>query len=349
MASSNLQHRIVFWVLYFVAVCVFVGAGTEIAARAFGLAPPLPTQYSRNVLDAVLPWKPEPNSVLTGSTGEFSYDYRHNSLGFRDVEHEVRKPQNTFRILGLGDSFTYGVGAPFDETILARLERRLNEHTAGSPRIEVIKAGIPRFWPEPERLLLQYYGLQYRPDLVLVVFLPNDVLDTKRGVNGLNVSNGFLVTREQTRLGVTGQWLYVHSAAFRGFAGPILSRRFRNQENAARAAAERADYDLCWRQIEHEYDRMLALTTGAGAAFAVVHIPQAVTDETPTRLAAWCRRNGVMMIDTLPELRRVASIGGKLYYPVDGHCTPEGYRVIAETIYARLTEAKLVPGQTPNN
>jgi hypothetical protein len=33
-----------------------------------------------------------------------------NSHGFRDIEHQLNKDDSTIRILGLGDSFTFGWG-----------------------------------------------------------------------------------------------------------------------------------------------------------------------------------------------------------------------------------------------
>jgi hypothetical protein len=89
------------------------------------------------------------------ASNEFVFEVRHSSWGARDVEHPTAKPPGVFRILGLGDSFTYGVGAAFEDTYLAMLENLLDARPGNHPRVEIIKAGIPRFFTEPERLLLQ--------------------------------------------------------------------------------------------------------------------------------------------------------------------------------------------------
>ena len=108
-------------------------AGVEIAVRALGLAPALPNQYAMFVKDPILPHKPRPGSVIEGRslTDEFDFRYAHNSLGWRGPDVSRPKPPGTFRILGLGDSFTYGAGVDAAETYLARLEHWRSVGAAG--------------------------------------------------------------------------------------------------------------------------------------------------------------------------------------------------------------------------
>ena len=196
-------------------ILISLGIGlliAEMILRVFHLAPPLVTQYGNNVPDPYLPYKPKPMSVSSGrsSTDEFDYEYRHNSFGFRDIEHSLGKDNDTFRIIGLGDSFTYGAGVGFEETYLYQLEKMLNDRQGNRPRIEIIKAGIPRYFPEPERILLEKYGMNYSPDLILVGFLPNDVIDTYLGIDAVVVhKSGYLTTRESKEIGKFGMLLYI--------------------------------------------------------------------------------------------------------------------------------------------
>ena len=341
-----------FWALYILFIAAFSIVSLELLLRWTGRAPGLPSQYSQNVSDPYLPWKPRPGSVVRGTTSEFEYRYEHNSVGFRDVEHSLKKPSGTFRILGLGDSFTYGIGVRFEQTYLSRLERTLNEKLAGHPPVEVIKAGIPRYWPEPERVLLERYGLAYSPDLVLVGFLPNDILDTYFGLDGIEVTEGFLVNRTLEPIGSSGGWLYLHSHLFRALVVPYLVRRI-GADSSKRPTPE-ADmygnnmaYEKEWQKIEFEFGRMLSLTSKADARLAIVSIPQQGPWPThPTypegRLSRWCRIHDVLFIATLPALR-AASEREAVYYPVDGHCTAAGYAVIAEQIHRALIEKGALP------
>ena len=128
-------------VLFGIAVALTV---LEAIVRIAGVAPPLPEQYGDIVRDDVIGARRRPGSTVSGrsESGEFAFRYEHNSLGFRDTEHPLRKPADTVRIVALGDSFTYGVGADFDETYLAQVERRLNERPGNHPRVEIIKLGL---------------------------------------------------------------------------------------------------------------------------------------------------------------------------------------------------------------
>lgn len=341
---SRLWRRVRFWIVYSLVVGAFSLVVLEVAVRMLRLTPSLPLQYSKNVSDPYLPWKPEPHSVLGGRTEEYEYSYRHNAVGFRDVEHTTEKPRGTFRIVGLGDSFTYGVGATFEETYLSQLESLLNQHFGGHPPVEIIKTGIPRYWPEPERIMLEHYGLSYAPNLVLVAFLPNDVIDTYVGLKGITVNQGFLVTRQLDPFGGVGDWLFVHSQLFRSVFFRYLNRQI-EAEKLARSAKPRASdiyraggfHEADWREIEDEYERIALLSAHAGAKMAVVYIPQGpLTSDYPSqRLARWCAAHDVTFVDTLPALS-AASAREAQYYPKDGHCTPAGYRTIAVAIYTQL-------------
>lgn len=102
--------------------------------------------------DPVLPFRGRPHiQYRVRSEGEYDTQVRHNSRGFRDREHDRTPSPTAIRILGLGDSFTVGGGAEFEETYLAQLERILNGRE-GHPLVEVVNFGVSRYWTEPERL-----------------------------------------------------------------------------------------------------------------------------------------------------------------------------------------------------
>lgn len=97
----------------------------------------------------------------------FSEDWNFylNSKGFKDKEYSLKKPKDVFRILGIGDSFVYGV-VPYKNNFLTLLEDNLNTY---SPN-EVINMGIPGFGMPEYYALFKNEGLPYQPDMLCLFF-----------------------------------------------------------------------------------------------------------------------------------------------------------------------------------
>jgi len=106
-----------------------------------------------------------------------SYRLRTNTLGFRGPEIEAVKPAGMFRILVLGDSVAYGLGVDDEVTFLRRWEKELN--TEGHGRFEVVNTGHLMYDTVQELALLRDEGLKLQPDLVLLVFIVNDIEPTR--------------------------------------------------------------------------------------------------------------------------------------------------------------------------
>ena len=114
-------------------------------------------------------------SYETHFNGSIVY-YSHNSLGLRDKEHNITKPDNTFRIIILGDSFTYGYLLNLSDSYPYILSRLLNENPPTNLSFEVFNFGIPGYGTEQEVALLEEYGLRYKPDIVVLQVLHNDIV-----------------------------------------------------------------------------------------------------------------------------------------------------------------------------
>jgi hypothetical protein len=104
---------------------------------------------------------------------------RINSLGFRDErDYSLEKAPNTFRILILGDSVTFGHGALSETTYPFLLEQQLRQWR---PDVDwqVWNLGVPGYNTSQELAYLQQVGPSYRPDLVVVGFFENDLAGNK--------------------------------------------------------------------------------------------------------------------------------------------------------------------------
>lgn len=98
-----------------------------------------------------------------------------NSHGMRDREIELRKPENTFRIVGLGDSHMFGTGVAQGQTYLDLLERRLNAASASGHRYETLNFATPGFNTAQEVAMLEHRALEFDPDLVILHFINDDL------------------------------------------------------------------------------------------------------------------------------------------------------------------------------
>jgi hypothetical protein len=129
--------------------------------------------------DADVGYRYKPN--FTGgylTKQEFSTSVWTNSLGFRDREREMAKAPDTYRILSIGDSFTWGAyGVEADETFSAILEKMLNT-TYPERSFEVLNMGVFGYGTDNELRFYRKEGVKYAPDCVLVnFFIGNDFYD----------------------------------------------------------------------------------------------------------------------------------------------------------------------------
>lgn len=97
-----------------------------------------------------------------------------NSMGFPDREFKIPKPDDTFRIAALADSFGVMPMMPNEYNHLTLLENELKGF-AGSRKIEVANLGMAGISPAGYLAILEELGGQLNPDLVVMYFfLGND-------------------------------------------------------------------------------------------------------------------------------------------------------------------------------
>jgi lysophospholipase L1-like esterase len=84
-------------------------------------------------------------------------------------EYPLDKPRGSFRVLAIGDSYTYGAEVSYDQSFPHHLERLLE--TA-----EVINFGVRAYGIDQAVLKYLKYGRAYRPDLVIFAIWGPDYL-----------------------------------------------------------------------------------------------------------------------------------------------------------------------------
>jgi len=110
-----------------------------------------------------------------------SYTVHINSQRLRSaVETAIKKPDNYYRILVLGDSFTFGVGVEDSQTFCYLLQEYLNKSSRDNKvKYEVLNSGVPSYVPLIEYLYLKNEGVKFNPDLVILFLDMSDLIQTQ--------------------------------------------------------------------------------------------------------------------------------------------------------------------------
>lgn len=159
---------------------VFSAAFVEVGARVF--LQPEPTfprlnSYSKDYLFLPTANARGKHHISISPDAWIEIAIHNSSLGIRDREYGPKDPDNEFRIVLLGDSFTMGHAVEMEETISRLLEAKLRDRSSRlAKKITVINAGIGGGGP------WQYLGMwrerakSLEPDLVILQLFPgNDI------------------------------------------------------------------------------------------------------------------------------------------------------------------------------
>ncbi len=270
-----------------------------------------------------------PETTFWHTSIDGSWRFTVDKQGFRDRRNfPYDKGGNSLRIIALGDSQTEGFEVRQEHTYAAVIEKYLDGRKRGA---EVINAGVSGFSTAEEAVFLEYEGLKYDPDVVVLGFYANDFEDNVKA-DLFRVKDGALTVHSRQHVPGTAllklhnampplRWLsensYLYSLAMNtvwGAAKSVLLSRKREELAAELAIATRAanayEKSLAARLIE----RMYRLCKGAGVIFVVVDIPQAgapgeFRSSIPDDLLDTFERNSDALIrseEVLAEYRNVA-------------------------------------------
>ncbi len=121
--------------------------------------------------DRKLIWRQRPNLNLKFQGAKVIT----NSWGLRDREVDIKKDKNTFRIVCLGASPTFGWGVGQDKTYPSCLEKLLGSSNNIKTKVEVINAAEIGYSSHQGLVFLQENILKLSPDLITVSYVINDI------------------------------------------------------------------------------------------------------------------------------------------------------------------------------
>jgi hypothetical protein len=121
--------------------------------------------------DPELGWSKKPHAEIVRKTSAFRVHFATNSDGLRD-DPIGPKRDGEFRVLALGDSFTFGFGVERDQHFVDLLEGYWRSEGRD---VRVINAGTEAWDTAQAARWLELHGSRFQPDAVLVFPYENDL------------------------------------------------------------------------------------------------------------------------------------------------------------------------------
>jgi len=284
-----------------------------------------------------------PNSSRTDRKIEFEYLHTYNSFGFRDKEVSIAKDTNEYRIIGLGDSFTEGVGTHQDSTYLKVLERILIK---GESEINVTTINAGRSGSDPfyEYMLMEKKLLEFNPDLIILTINNSDIIDiTIRGGSERFQPKGMVTYKN----GPNWEYLYASSYIIRHFMRDILGYNFILTKGKDAEKVKNESIQMIYNVlIEFQ---TLALKNGFDLLVVLLPHYYELTDNYSEleSLGNMINDNDSLYVVDLyqyykkTEINRPDSIFD-YFWQLDFHHTPKGYEKFAEGVAEEVIELDLI-------
>lgn len=317
----------------------------EVLTRLFYPPPPRwPQPQVRTMLDKRSGYLNRPNQ------NAFTVDapVTINSLGFRGRACALERTPESLRILGLGNSLSFGAGVADDETYFAYLEKQLQAMQPDRP-VEVLNAAIIGFTIRQYIPFLHSVLPKLQPDIVLLGahwrdlhFNPrfgqlSDRVDTEtwqmikkkfddRNVNGAEASD-FAGRIRKSLKDVLRHWrfLYVCTYHVKNLKEEIKPPNFKQWQKSFLSGDETEPIRQRRAQARHTLERMKALCEKHDARLAIVVFPdyKQITRTYPkslwpSLLVEICEEAGIPYILLLPAIQEAhARYGGEIFIPYD--------------------------------
>jgi lysophospholipase L1-like esterase len=299
-----------------------------------------------------------------------AWDFRFTTdeHGFRPGGPTVSPSRDAKKLVLLGDSFTFGMGANDSDTYPARLEQALGV------RARVVNAGVPGTGTGEQAMYYDRVLSRERPDVVLLNMTWTDLEDDEERPFFTLDSTGRLSPRKNagndSRLrrgngmrrvarSLPGyDWLSQHSELFNLARAVALEAL--QPESLKPAACGSAGFDKQTQLMKGELEWLRQRVERDGAKLAIVLIPG--FEETEDRPSPWatpqearCHSEAIAQVlqqlreetqlpslDLRPAMKEQAQRERVFYPEADTHPTPQGYRFIAAKVAAFLSDSHLL-------
>lgn len=273
--------------------------------------------------------------------------YKTNEYGLRDTPLNLRAAR---KILLLGDSVSWGDGVKEIERIYPYVLEQLLSRRDGKT-YEVINSSVLGYSTFQQYRYLELNGLQFEPDMIVLQFCLNDVVERYDSLFEYGGDNIFMGVDTRSAIqGVYG-WLLRNSRAYE--AGVRWLKTLSRKKQAYRVEAMTVDMPSqeiqeAWRLTLVEIENIRKFSDKAGIPFLLVVFPYAFQLDDPAKfnqpqllLKRYASEKAVRIVDLLPDFAefQAKSQSVTLFYD-QNHLTIEGHQLAAELLSDRLFAAE---------
>ncbi|MBI4431294.1 MAG: SGNH/GDSL hydrolase family protein [Candidatus Omnitrophica bacterium] len=285
------------------------------------------------------------------------YTYHINNQGLRGRDVALEKAPGELRVLVLGDSAAFGFYVKDEETFPAQLETALKEKFP-ERTVTVLNASSGGYTIKDEWLYLRSKGIRWNPDIVVVAFYSNDVLDL------LNERSMWEGQRRNIEISWDDWWfstgrlwkqslLCKHLLAFQlrlrlwaekfnrqGGGQPenkILDRAVENmqqlnEEHGTETVGKAWQAYESYLRLTKEFldGKDIKLLVAAFADHSQIGRPD--WTEPQSTLGSMCGRLNISFIDLLPYVRNTEKPSETFLLPRDTHPSATGYAIAANAV-----------------
>ncbi len=273
---------------------------------------------------------------------EYRIDYRLNTDGLRNPPvSSGKRSGDSFRILLIGDSFTFCKGVTLADSWPMVFQRTLAENRISA---EVLNAGVQAYDTRQELIYLKRIFSRYQPDLVILTLMANDIWSNRLlEDNSQAEQTGSIVQARDEKPFILHSVKFFQSLLMRQdwlYSRIYLSRR-RSQYFQTPFTSEVEDQLRITKELLGQADEFCRQEDTDFWVFTIPQLFQVVVtanqyndnkldpDGINRDLGEWCRERGINWVNALPLLSQEYRNGKPdLYYRVDGHLNPRGNRLV---------------------
>ena len=281
--------------------------------------------------------------IVERSIPELEHIVTIDSLGYRGADFARSKAPGEWRILMIGDSYTFGSYVDDEATLPALVEAEVRKSC--SRHVTVVNAGLGGSTISDQVRLLER-ALVLEPDVVVLTFSENDLMD----LVGPTLWERLAANRSaKSRFPLSVVYPVARETALWNLLLRARSIQFTREVHAAAATPGAESIDPAKQQeLGEKYREHLTALSDTLAArripllFAAYPGHWAVADSASSGLVEWAldaaRAEGIQAVDLLTPLRESGLATTALFLlPHDGHPSAAGHAIAARVIARRLT------------